>query len=66
MLKIIKNTDRIIICETCEGTGKVIYKTGHGNKWLPSDEVCRNCEGSGRLLEKTSITVEEYVESSKC
>jgi DnaJ-class molecular chaperone len=48
---------KIIICNKCDGTGKVETRSG----WDEYDLVkCTQCEGSGRVLETTYVSYKPY------
>jgi DnaJ-class molecular chaperone len=50
----------IIICEKCEGHGRVYRDIGtHKSEYEYSE--CDKCNGSGRLVEHTRVTVEPFV-----
>lgn len=50
--------DRLIACETCEGTGRV--ELGHPNDPSPPSRQCRHCDGLGYVqTEMRPITIED-------
>jgi len=51
----VENKRALVLCHSCNGTGKKDYTEQRGPLIKGSVEACRNCNGSGReyLVEKT-------------
>ena len=51
----VENKRALVLCHSCNGTGKKDYTEQRGPLIKGSVEACRNCNGSGRehLVEQT-------------
>lgn len=58
-------TEKIILCDECEGTGMITQYV----RWSLHDSErmmfsCKACNGTGRLIETTTVTIEPARELS--
>ncbi len=55
--------EKIIVCNGCEGIGK-IHKCRdvgtHHTEWEYTTKICKKCKGSGRLMQSTEILTQSY------
>ena len=55
---------KIIMCETCTGSGVVHQREledPHRGEYKEWNEICTRCLGSGRLIKTTSIEINPYI-----